>query len=165
MVALNWLSAIFGLLIAIGISIYLIGLSIPSQQTADVEIEIHAPVEHVWDVITAWKDQPKWRTSVSKVEINSPYSFTEYPTHGNPITFHVVSASAPRQLELKMSGAVTGSYVVHLNERAGVAVFSASEVVSVENPIMRVISRITFDLETFAKRYAIELKRYAESPP
>lgn len=150
---------------AVVVLIYLMGLSIPSQQIATVEINIHAPVDRVWQIITSWEEQPKWRTTVSKVKVNSPQSFVEYPTHGDPITFHVISAVPSQKLELKMSGAVLGGYVAKLTTKADVTVFSANEFVTIENPFLRTVNKVFFNLDSFAQQYAQELKQYAESTP
>ena len=159
---MNSVSITIGILLATGLLIYIVGSLMPATKEVTVEVQMTAPASRVWATMTAWADQPKWRKGIERVEVLGSDQFVEHPKRGSPINFHVLSSETPRRLELKMSGPVVGSYVAELFEENGVTTVRAIERVTIENPFVRVISKLFFDLEDFAKEYLAELKFHVE---
>jgi hypothetical protein len=154
----------FGIGIAImaTLLLYIVGALLPATREVAVETEVNAPIRHVWSVMTAWADQPKWRKGITQVEVSSPDRFLEYPKRGGPISFLVLSRKEPQRIELGMSGTVNGRYLAELSELNGMTKIKAIEHITTNNRFLRVMAALFFDLRAFADQYLLELKTYAE---
>lgn len=145
------------------IFILLWGTTIPVKHVVTVEERINAPIDRVWSIMTDWENQESWRSEVNKVVVISPTKFIEYAKNGPAITFEVVESQKPYYFELVMTGSVRGSYIATLSFLEGVTTVTAKETIFNDSVIGRVISRLFFDLEEFAKNYLLQLKTHAES--
>ena len=85
------------------LGIWLWGLSLPNTQKVRVERVIHAPIEQVWSVATAWEAQPVWRKDLRNVEVVNSTRFIEYSLHSPKLIFDINStpSSCVYYLQLK----------------------------------------------------------------
>lgn len=153
---------IIGILALLVMKIYLIGKVLPQTNEVVVEIKINAPADKVWSVMTSWEEQPLWRSGIERVKTIDSSRFIEYPKKGAPISFNIISAEQPEFLKMEFSGSVNGIYVAELIEDEGVTLVRSTESVSIGNPFFRVVSKLFFDLEEFARSYQAELKSHVE---
>ena len=149
--------------IAVAIFVFLWGRTIPSQHEVMVEEKINAPIDTVWNIMTDWKNQTLWRSEVGKIDIISPTKFIEHPKQGPAITFEVLKLQRPHSFELSMSGSIQGSYIATLSFSEGMTTVIAKETVINNSVINRLVSKLFFDLEKFAKTYLLQLKTQSES--
>ncbi|HVU64042.1 MAG TPA: SRPBCC family protein [Phycisphaerales bacterium] len=66
-IALGIVAAVVGLLVLAGVVLYVLGGKIPIEHEATSVIEIHAPVEKVFEAIADVQRHPEWSRGVSRV--------------------------------------------------------------------------------------------------
>ncbi|MGB0894579.1 MAG: SRPBCC family protein [Parashewanella sp.] len=160
---MKMLLILLSLFCVFSISVFIWGMLIPVKHQVTVKEQIHVPIEDVWQIITDWENQANWRSEVSRIELVSSSKFIEYPKHGPAITFDVIKAQKPHSIVLKMSGSIKGDYVATLSFSEGITTVTATETVLNHSIIGRVISKVFFDLDKFAKSYLLQLKTKAEN--
>lgn len=136
---------------------------IGETEEVTVETKIAAPRQRVWQIMTAWENQPLWRPQIQRVEVRSSDHFIEFPKIGKPIDFRVIAMQAPASFCLLMSGGASGTYQADLTENGSETTVRATERITIRNPYKRFLVRRTFNLRDFANTFLCELKTYVES--
>ncbi len=154
---------ILSVLLIIGLFLYLFGNSLPPTQELKTQIQIKAPIAKVWLIMTTWADQPQWRKNIREVKILTSSQFSEIPKRGKPIHFQVLEREEPKRIKLKMSGGVTGSYSAELLEESGITTVKITESITIQSAFQRILNKVFFNLEEFAKEYLTALKSYSEN--
>jgi uncharacterized protein YndB with AHSA1/START domain len=94
----HWILRGLALLVLLVAAAYVAGLFIPRDHVAALQIDLKAPPERVWSVISDIGKTPEWRTGVSRVEMqpqpDGKIRFTESSSQGD-IQFEVLRQDAP----------------------------------------------------------------------
>ncbi|WP_395342978.1 SRPBCC family protein [Ningiella sp. W23] len=142
--------------------VFVWGATLPTTKSVSKTIQINAPVEIVWETMSDWKGQEKWRSDVKSVEILDERSFKEIPTNGPAVEFEIVRLETNKIIELKMSGPFKGHYLAEFSDNNGATTINISETIIQESIIGRILSRLFFDLEEFVAAYFGQLKLEVE---
>ncbi|WP_133407070.1 SRPBCC family protein [Parashewanella tropica] len=154
---------IIGIILVVFLAGWLWGSTLPATHKVTVNQKINAPINQVWEAMTDWKKQPRWRAELKSVDVISETKFIELPSYGPEIIFDVLDLKKPNRFELQMSGSIEGRYITKLSFENGVTNVTATEIVIQKSPIKRVITYLFFDLNAFAQEYMQQLKIYVEA--
>ena len=95
----RWLWVIAGVIVGVPLLAFIIGTFLPRDHVASMTMDLTAPPERVWALISDFEGTPKWRTDITRVRVDPPAGgavrFTESSSHGD-IPFEVVRQEPPR---------------------------------------------------------------------
>lgn len=105
MTYLYWGIGLLALIIAI---ILAIGTMLPVKHTASRSIELNAPTEKIWSLITNYADMPKWRKELLKVEptttANGTQIWQEFENEKQSLDFETTLQIESQKLVRKIVG-------------------------------------------------------------
>src|SRR5205809_645237 len=95
------LLALVGGVIALSVAaIVAAGLLIPAERSFANEIELNAPAERVWQVITDRAKYPEWQANLTKIEVIDDKNWVEYPKDSpEPLRFTLAKDERPTRME------------------------------------------------------------------
>ena len=141
-------------------------IALPNERSFTNEIEIRAPAEIVWNVISDRGHFAEWQGDLSKLEIVDDTHWIEYPVNSpEPLNFSLVEDDRPLSMtfEYTMGDSFRGKWVGILDQAPdGVRLRTRDSYVSSSRPA-KVVIAMFFDMDGFAKRWNASLKRRAES--
>lgn len=139
-----------------------VGLLLPPTREGQAQIAIAASPEHVMGVITDVARQPNWRDGIASVQVGD-HGWVETTTGGEVITF-AWSVREPLKLSLTFhsDAGYRGTWQADLVPEEGGTRVTVAEQATIDNVVKRLVSRLVFDPEAFAKRYLEALKAKAE---
>jgi uncharacterized protein YndB with AHSA1/START domain len=163
MVKFFWMGATS--LAGLGILIWIIGMLLPSQVTIARTTEIKASPAVVFQTVTDVAAQTRWRKDIKSVRVQlSGDAWTEETTTGTVIDFQVRHQQPNTQFEIEFisrqgfSGTWVGIFVA---SPSGTMV-QFTETIYIQNPILRIISRIFSFPDRLIDTYLMELKAAVE---
>jgi hypothetical protein len=132
-------------------------------------IEIRAPIDRIWDILTELRSWPRWNTTINRTdgEIKLDAKVTVYVTQdpGRAFPLRVVELLAPRRMVWAGGlplGLFKGTRVFELSTASdGMATFSMRE--DYTGLLASVIGKSIPDLQPAFEEFARCLKREAES--
>lgn len=140
--------------------VYLIGLSLPKQQTFVKTRTLSASPEKVFEVVTDVKSQPAWRTDIRTIQLIDDSTWTEFPKQGTPITFKA-KRKIPHQLfeiEIIAPKTLKGYWVGTFEQVSSGTKIVFQEVIIIDNPLLRVMSSLFFDMDKTMELYLTQLE-------
>ncbi|QYK54398.1 MAG: SRPBCC family protein [Fimbriimonadaceae bacterium] len=158
------LLSIVGIVLLLIGGAFAIGATLPVGHTASVKIVVNAPPEAVWNVVTDYKEFPKWRTELAEVQpVEDPQgraSWIEVSKFGEmPLT--VEESDPPRHLLTRISGKdlqFGGTWSWRLDPQGDKTEITVTENGEVYSPLFRFISKFIFGHDTHLKSYAKQLE-------
>lgn len=147
-------------IVAIIAMVFIIGLFIPKERTFTKTAVLHSDVNKVFNLVSDFKNQTTWRNDVKEVIVIDGNTWTEVPKKGTPITFKTKQKIQNELFEIEIiepknfSGYWVGTFE---QTTAGTKVVF-KEVVTIDNPLFRVMSLIFVDLDKTMEVYLNNLK-------
>jgi uncharacterized protein YndB with AHSA1/START domain len=155
---LTLLLAVLGLLLAAWL--------LPGSRSFSNEVEIAAPADAVWDVITDKGRYTEWQTAIEKVEVIDEQRWIEYPS-GAPESLHfeVAEDERPRRMvfSYKMGDSFSGRWEGEIEEVLSGIRLKTLDSYKVEGSFTKIMLAAFFDMDGFAKDWNAKLKRRVES--
>jgi hypothetical protein len=147
----------------------LFGVRLPATRTAALRVEINAPPERVWRVLTDVAAQPRWRPDLATVEVIDATPgrerWIERPRRGPEIHFTTRSRVELREWQLEFRGPAEGTWRGRLEPLPGGKTrLEVEEAATIRNPWQRALARMVFDPQQFLADYAARLATTAEKP-
>lgn len=109
------LFAALGISVALVIAAFVaVGLMIPAERSFTNEIEIGAPIEKVWQVVTDKSKYTEWQTNIARVEVTDDENWVEYPKNApEPLRFTLAKDERPVSMafDYKMGESFEGKWV------------------------------------------------------
>jgi uncharacterized protein YndB with AHSA1/START domain len=143
---LTWLVGIVIALVVIG---YGIGMLIPANQTRTRTITLQQPPEKVFAVLTEVERMPEWNTGLEKVERIPPIEGQEASRHtykGNlQMTIITTESRPPTHLVRKMgdeNGPFVGTWSYRITEAKSGSDVALTEDSQVRNPFTRLMMKL-----------------------
>ena len=88
------------LVLVVALAIVMMGLFVPPERSFTNEIDINAPPDKVWQVLTDKKRYTEWEAQLDRVEITDDRHWVEYPKDvPEPLSFRVENDSRPSSME------------------------------------------------------------------
>ena len=147
-------------IVAIIAMVFIIGLFIPKERTFTKTAVLHSDVNKVFNLVSDFKNQTTWRNDVKEVIVIDGNTWTEVPKKGTPITFKTKQKIQNELFEIEIiepknfSGYWVGTFE---QTTAGTKVVF-KEVVTIDNPLFRVMSLIFVDLDKTMEVYLNNMK-------
>jgi len=154
--------AIFVVAVAIAVGSYFI----PSERSFTNEIEINAPAEKVWQVITDRERYTEWQNQLERVEIIDSSSWIEYPKNSpEPLKFRLADDKRPTRMEFEyaMGDAMKGHWSGDLTPTSAGVRLRTVDSYKTDGWLMKMLMGAFFDLDSFAKDWNSKLKQRAET--
>ncbi len=153
------------LLVCIGAFI-VAGLTLPASQSFTNEVEIIAPADKVWDVVTDKKRYPEWQTQLEKIEVTDDKNWVEYPKGSpQPLHFALANDERPGKMEFHytMGPSISGHWKGELTPTATGVKLRTTDSYQTEGWLTKILIYAFFDMGTFAKDWNEQLKKRVES--
>jgi hypothetical protein len=136
---------------------------LPVAHVAERSVEILAPPERVWGVLTDVSAFPSWRPDVARVERLPDATWREHGKHG-AITYRVTAAEPPSRLVVRIVDE-TLPYGGEWEYRLAPGRITIIERGEIYNLFFRVMARFVFGYTRTIEAYLWALKRRVESQP
>lgn len=153
-------------LVGLGVSVWGIGLLLPSQVTVSKSAELKASPTKVFQTVTDVEKQGAWRKDIKSVRVRpSGKSWTEETTTGTSIDFEVRYKEPNTRFEIEFvsNQGFSGSWVGVFTPSSNGTIVQISETIEIQNPIFRVMSRIFRFTDKFIDTYLSQLKEAVEN--
>jgi uncharacterized protein YndB with AHSA1/START domain len=132
---------------------------LPRDHVARMSIELEAPPERVWALVSDVAATARWRPDVREVEMQQPVNgrvrFVE-KTSERPLPFEIVSQGAPTRQVIRVVDdglPFGGTWTWELTPARGGTRLTITEDGFVRNPIFRLMSRLFFPPTGTMNRY------------
>lgn len=139
---------------------------IPEKRSFTNEVEIGAPAEKVWEVITDKKSYAEWQTAIAKVEIIDDKTWLEYPKDApEPLKFSVAKDERPTRMEFHytMGDSFSGHWKGEITPTATGVRLRTTDSYKVDGWLTKILIGLFFDMDSFAKDWNSKLKARVES--
>lgn len=155
-----------GVIVAVPLVVWCIGLMLPESHTATLSRTYPAPSSEIYRMLTDVKQFPQWRSNVKEVEIladdDSGFEWREFYTDNDPITFRladkgadstrIVSEIADENLPFG------GTWTYRLEALDDSTRLTITEKGEVYNPIFRFVSRFVMGYEGTINQYLADVE-------
>jgi|ERR1043166_6325978 hypothetical protein len=142
------------------------GVFIPAEQSFTNSVEITAPADKVWQVLTDRSRFPEWQTNLSKVEVVDDRNWMEYPKDApEPLRFTLAKDDRPSAMSFgyKMGDYFAGEWNGRVTPTAtGVRLETVDGYVA-KGWVTKILMYIFFDFDKFAKDWDGRLKQRVET--
>jgi uncharacterized protein YndB with AHSA1/START domain len=156
-----------GLLVLLGIVAFVAsGLLIPAERSFINEIEINAPAERVWEVITDRNKYTEWQPNLTRVENIDDRNWIEYPKDSpEPLNFSLSKDERPNRMEFgyRMGDKFNGIWRGEITRSQNGVKLKTVDSYTVKSLPTKVLVYMFFDMDRFAKDWNERLKQRAES--
>ena len=154
------------LVLVVALAIVTMGLFVPPERSFTNEIDINAPPDKVWQVLTDKKRYTKWQAQLDRVEITDDQHWVEYPKDvPEPLSFRVENDSRPSSMEFSytMGNAMQGRWKGEMTPTVNGVRLKTTDSYNTDGWLMKVMLGAFFDLDKFAKDWNNKLKQRAET--
>lgn len=147
-------------IVAIIAMVFIIGLFIPKERTFTKTAVLHSDVNKVFNLVSDFKNQTTWRNDVKEVIVIDGNTWTEVPKKGTPITFKTKQKIQNELFEIEIIEPknFSGYWVGTFEETTAGTKVVFKELVTIDNPLFRVMSLIFVDLDKTMEVYLNNLK-------
>ncbi len=157
---------ILGIVVVL-LTILILGLLLPQKRIVTKQTVYNASVETVYNTVTNNKDW-KYRTSIEDlriVETNGEFEIWEEISQGNTIRFKTKEKKPFVFYSFEMnSNFFQGEWFAKFEPiENGKTLFTATEIITYKNPLIRVVGYTFMDLDKFMETYQRELKNKIEN--
>ena len=149
----------------IALGVYLYGHSLAPIRSGAATNACTAPAHVLLATILDVESQPRWRKTVTSIQrTGEASSWVEKTNHQEEITFKLLDANQHFvSMSFVSNRGYYGKWRSEFTEHsATVTTITATEEVTVESPLARILSRLLFNPEEFAASYLKELCSEAE---
>lgn len=149
----------------IALGVYLYGHSLAPIRSGTATNACTAPAHVLLATILDVESQPRWRKTISSIQRTGEAStWVEKTNHREEITFKLLDANQRFvSMSFVSNRGYYGKWRAEFTEHsATVTTITATEEVTVQSPLGRVLSRLLFNPEEFAASYLKELCSEAE---
>lgn len=161
-----FLFAIGLLVLILAAAIVIAGIAIPAGQSFENEIEINAPAERVWQVITDKSRYTEWQDQLDKVDVIDDKSWVEYPKGSpEPLKFSIASDERPSRMEFHytMGDSFSGHWKGEITPSPSGVKLKTTDSYSTQGWLTKIMIYAFFDLGSFARDWNARLKTRVES--
>ena len=165
---LKLLLIVVGVVVALGLGVFLAGLALPRTHVATAEAEVAAPPQRVAALVRELEDQPRWRSGVKAVEIVSRGSEgVRYRERSDEVIAYLFREETPGRVFRSTITDETlpfgGAWTITLEPRGAGTRVAIREDGEVRNPVFRFMAKFVFGHERTMRTYLADLKRAAEA--
>jgi hypothetical protein len=161
----RWILWLAGVPAAAGLAVVAVGAMLPRDHVAAVETRVAAPPEQVAALIRDIEEQPKWRGSVTAIEVverrETGLRYVER-SGGDAITFDFREEAPGRQFRSTIADPELpfgGFWMLTLAPDGGGTRLRIEEQGFVTNPVYRFFSALVFGHEATMRAYLEDLAR------
>jgi hypothetical protein len=142
-----------GLILAASLAVVMAGFVLPSTRQGTSERLFPAPPALIVETLLDVESQPTWRSGIVSVE-RTAEGWTEKTDQGETISFRL-TRQGPDLVEMafESSRGYHGSWQGVLVEQDGGTLLRVTETAVTPSPIGRILSRLFFDPEAYARAY------------
>lgn len=141
---------LLGIVIGVPLLAYLVGLFVPRDHVASLSIDLAAPPQRVWSLVSDFENTPKWRTDITGVastpQPDGKLRFTESSSQGE-IPFEVVSQEPPHRQVVRVvddDQPFGGTWTWDLEPSGSGTRLTITEAGFVRNPMFRAMALVFF---------------------
>ncbi len=164
---LKWLVVIFlAFGLVLGGAFVTAGLLMRAERTFTNEIEINAPTETVWQVLTDKGRYAEWQDKVEKVEAIDDKNWVEYAKGAPaPLKFSIVSDERPQKMEFHytMGESYDGRWIGEITPTANGVKLKTIDSNHAKDWFTKIFTGLFFDLDSFGKEWNSKLKQRVEN--
>ena len=146
----RWLKILAAVLIGLPLSAYGVGLFVPRDHVAAMSIDLAAPPDKVWPLVSDVANTPKWRSDVTAVRMqpqpDGRVRFVETSSMGD-VPFEIVSQTAPVRQVVRVvddDQAFGGTWTWELQPVGTGTRLTITEAGFVKSPIFRTMGLMFF---------------------
>jgi uncharacterized protein YndB with AHSA1/START domain len=142
------------------------GLLIPAEQSFANEVEINAPAESVWQVITDKDRYTEWQTQLTKVERIDDKTWVEYPKDSpEPLRFTLAKDERPSRMEFSytMGDSFTGNWKGEVTPTTSGVKLKTVDSYAAQGWLTKILIYTFFDMGSFASDWNGTLKTRVET--
>lgn len=170
--SMTWILGIVGLLVLLGIVVFVIGSLLPETHVASKTLTLHQSPETVWRVVTDFASQPKWHTAMKSVERlpdRNGHEVWQEEMSGMKIPLETFEIEAPKRFVRRIASDELGfggdwEYILTPTIDGGCQL-TITENGKVPNPLFRFLSKYIFGhtatMEAYMKALAA---KFGEAP-
>jgi uncharacterized membrane protein len=153
---------VLGIILAVLVLLFGLGLSLPSrQQVTRVEL-LKAPVTEVWEALSDLPRQTHWRTGLKSVQMlddDHGLRWVEQPERGGAVTLRKLKELPAQELLLEMQqGSSKGTRSARMNAVPGGTRVTFTEILETRTPIGRIRARMGGGLDQRLDSFIQQLK-------
>ena len=160
------LIAAAAVILVVALAILVSGFFVPAERSFTNEIDIDAPADKVWQVLTDKKRYTEWQTQLERVEITDDQHWIEYPKDTpEPLLFRLANDSRPSSMEFSytMGSAINGHWKGEIAPIANGVRLRTTDSYKTDSWLMKIMLTAFFDLDRFAKDWNNKLKQRVET--
>jgi uncharacterized protein YndB with AHSA1/START domain len=162
---MTWLWIVLAVVIGVPLILFAIGSFLPRDHVARMSIELAAPPDRIWTLVSDLAGTARWRKDISAVTVESapggPVRYVEQSSHGK-IPFEIVSQDPPRRQVVRVvddDQPFGGTWTWELTPAAAGTRITITEAGFVKNPLFRVMSKLVFKPTNTIRSYLQALAR------
>jgi uncharacterized protein YndB with AHSA1/START domain len=137
---------VLAVLVGLVLVVLVIGWGLPVSHVASASVQLKAPPDSVFALISRPEDYPTWRTDVKKVDVTTEQGVTRFRVEGGngQILFEIIEATPPRRLVTRIADKSLpfgGRWIYEVTPAGAGSTLRITEEGEVYNPIFRFVSR------------------------
>jgi uncharacterized protein YndB with AHSA1/START domain len=137
---------VLGVLVGLVLVVVVIGWSLPVAHVATASVQLKAPPDSVFALISQPGDYPSWRTDVTKVDVTTEQGLTRFREDGSngSILFEITERIPPRRLVTRIADKSLpfgGRWIYEVAPAGAGSTLQITEEGEVYNPVFRFVSR------------------------
>jgi len=142
------------------------GVLVPAEQSFTNSVEITAPADKVWQVLTDRSRFPEWQTNLSKVEVVDDRNWMEFPKDApEPLRFTLAKDDRPSAMSFayKMGDYFAGEWNGCVTPTPTGVRLETVDSYATKGWVTKILMYIFFDFDKFAKDWNSKLKQRVET--
>jgi uncharacterized protein YndB with AHSA1/START domain len=154
---------VLGSLVALVALIAIVGLLLPRNHVETRSATVAAPPERVFAIVTNVADYPRWRRSLSAIEVQPPVDgrlrWVEV-SGGDRLPLEIVERDAPRRVVTRITDPALpfgGTWTFELAPDGQGTRVTITERGEIRNPIFRALARFVFGYATTMETWLADL--------
>ena len=160
------LLALIAIIVLCGAALTVAGLIIPAERSFTNEVEINAPAETVWQVVTDRSKYTEWQTNLTRIEVIDDKNWIEYPKDSpEPLRFSLAKDEQPERMEFNytMGDSFGGKWHGEISRTTNGVRLKTEDSYAAKGWLTKIMIAAFFDMDSFAKDWNQRLKQRAES--
>ena len=145
-----WLGIALAVIVGVPALAALVGVFLPRDHVARMSVDLIAPPERVWALVSDFEGAARWRAGVTRVQMRpaegAPLRFVETSKQGT-ITFEVVIQEPPRRQVVRVvddDQPFGGTWTWHIEPDGAGTRLTLVEAGFIKNPLFRVMGALFF---------------------
>jgi hypothetical protein len=158
---MKWLLIVIGVIVGIFVIVYLIGLSLPRNHSAQVREVIPANIEKVWHRVTTVSEFASWRNDMTTTEIGNDSQWVEVAGRMR-IPMKITEREPMKRMVTVINSSdlpFGGEWVYVLQPQGDSTVLTITEDGEVRAPVFRFVSAFVMGHTATLKKYMAALKQ------